>query len=58
MPIQVYKIFAVILIYVVYKVCMEVKLYKEDREKERLRDMVERSEERRAKVRNLYDRRG
>ena len=43
MPIQVYQIFTVILIYVVYKVCIEVKWYKEDREEERIRDMVDES---------------
>ncbi|KKN06053.1 hypothetical protein LCGC14_1081310 [marine sediment metagenome] len=43
MPIAVYQIFAVILIYVAYKVYMEIKWYKEDRENERLRDMVDKS---------------
>ena len=55
MQIQVYQIFIVLFVYVVYKVFMEIKGYKEDRAKERLRDMVDESMKRQVKVKNLYD---
>lgn len=58
MTIEVYQIFVVIFIYVAYNVCMEIKWYKEDREGERLRDMIERGEERRRKTDNLYYKEG